>query len=158
MRNQRDLATPNPLRGNVGVNLWVGNYPGASQESFHGMRENPWHNRTERRLMIELGEVEYDRRSRERAFSQLASEPAAFVANSARRFSGFWLAEWWAGYRHIDWYYSLGHVALTGLACAGAWRARRLVRQVRGPRSGGARRRTHVRRAPRSEQVAKMPC
>ena len=52
-------------------------------------------------------------------------QPAAFVANSARRFSGFWLAEWWAGYRHIDWYYSLGHVALTGLACAGAWRARR---------------------------------
>ena len=69
--------------------------------------------------------MEYDRRSRERAFAQFASEPAAFVANSARRFSGFWLAEWWAGYRHIDWVYSLGHVALTGLACAGAWRARR---------------------------------
>ena len=125
LRNQRDLGVLNPLRGIVGVNLWVGNHPGASEESFHGMLESPWHNRSEGRRLVELGEAEYDRQSRQRAVAQAASEPAAFAVNSAMRFSGFWFAEWWAAYDHIAWHYTLGHIALTALACAGAWRARR---------------------------------
>jgi hypothetical protein len=125
-RNERVLGTPNPLRGNAGIMLWVGNHPGAREESFHGVRESPWHNRAEGRLMFELGAREYDRRCLERALARIAREPAEFARHTALRFSGFWLAEWWVGYRHIDWIYSAGHVALTALAAAGAWRSRRL--------------------------------
>ncbi len=32
-RNAIHFGSVNPLRGNVGVNLWVGNYPGANEES-----------------------------------------------------------------------------------------------------------------------------
>jgi len=124
LRNQRDFGLPNPLRGNVGVNLWVGNHPDARGESFHGMRLSPWHNRFEARSLAAQGERNYDRSCRDRAFAQIARQPGAFVANSALRWSGFWLAEWWVRYRHIAWFYSLGQIALTVLAIVGAHRAR----------------------------------
>jgi 4-amino-4-deoxy-L-arabinose transferase-like glycosyltransferase len=125
LRNQREFGLPNPLRGNTGVNLWVGNHPGARGESFHGVRLSPWHDRSEARSLAALGERGYDRSCRERALAQIAREPAEFVANSALRWSGFWLGEWWVRYRHVAWFDSLGQVALTALAVAGACRARR---------------------------------
>jgi hypothetical protein len=42
------------------------------------------------------------------------------------RFSGFWIGEWWSGYGHISWLYSVGLIALSGLALRGAIRARAL--------------------------------
>ena len=125
VRNQRVLGTANPLRGNVGVNLWLGNHPGARAESFHGIRLSPWHDRAEGQRMVELGETAYDRAARERALARFLERPGEFLANSAMRFSGFWLAEWWVGWGHIPAIYTLGHVALTALAAVGAWRSRR---------------------------------
>lgn len=126
LRNHRELGVLNPLRGNVGVNLWLGNHPGNRTESYHGILRSPWHDRAEESRLIELGEVAYDRDCRARAIDRIVEHPSRFAADTALRFSGFWLGEWWAGYGHIAWIYSLGHVALFALAAGGAIRQRDL--------------------------------
>jgi hypothetical protein len=126
LRNQRELGVLNPLRGNVGVNLWVGNHPDNRAESYHGMRRSPWHDRSEERRLFERGEAAYDRDCRDRAIDWIAGHPSRFAADTALRFSGFWLGEWWVRYGHIAWIYSLGHVALFALATGGAIRRRDL--------------------------------
>ena len=126
LRNQRELGVFNPLRGNVGVNLRVGNHPDNRSESYHGIRHSPWHERAEGRRLIELGEVAYDRDCRARAIEWIAEHPTRFAADTALRFSGFWLGEWWVGYGHIAAIYSLGHIALLALAASGAIRRRDL--------------------------------
>jgi hypothetical protein len=126
LRNQRELGVLNPLRGNVGVNLWVGNHPGNRAESYHGIRRSPWHDRDEARRLFERGEVAYDGDCRARAIDWIAEHPSRFATDTALRFSGFWLGEWWTGYGHIAWIYSLGHVALFALAVSGAIRRRDL--------------------------------
>jgi hypothetical protein len=126
LRNQRELGVLNPLRGNVGVNLWVGNHPDNRAESYHGIRRSPWHDGAEARRLFERGEAAYDRDCRARAIDWIAGHPSRFAADTALRFSGFWLGEWWAGYGHIAWIYSLGHVALFALAASGAIRWRDL--------------------------------
>jgi hypothetical protein len=125
IRNYRHFDTFNPLRGNAGVNLWVGNHPGATAESFHGLSQSPWHNGPESEIFIELGERDYDRMCRERAFAEIKDNPSLFISNSTVRFLGFWFGEWWVQYKDIPWYYSLGLVVLTLLAAAGAYRSRR---------------------------------
>ena len=124
VRNQLVLGVANPLRGNVGVNLWVGNHPGNRAESFHGIRMSPWHNPVEGNLMREQGELAYDRISRERALMRIGAEPSTFIADTAYRFSGFFIGEWWVRDRHIAWPYSLGIASLALLAAVGAWRGR----------------------------------
>ena len=126
IRNAQQFGSINPLRGNVGVNLWVGNYPGANDESFHGLAPSPWHDAAEGKKFVALGERGYDRMARDRALAEIVARPGRFVVNSLTRFSGFWLGEWWAGYQHIAWFYSLGLIALTALALRGAIRARKL--------------------------------
>jgi len=126
LRNQRELGVLNPLRGNVGVNLWVGNHPDNRAESYHGIRRSPWHDGAEARRLFERGEAAYDRDCRARAIDWIAEHPSRFAADTALRFSGFWLGEWWAGYGHIAWIYSFGHVALFALAASGAIRWREL--------------------------------
>jgi hypothetical protein len=126
IRNAGVFGSINPLRGNVGVNLWVGNYPGANAESFHGLAPSPWHDNAEGKRFAELGERGYDGMARDRAFSEMAARPGRFVANSLTRFTGFWVGEWWTRYSHIPWFYSLGLIALSALAMRGAVRARKL--------------------------------
>lgn len=125
IRNYQQFDTFNPLRGNAGINLWVGNHPEARAESFHGLSPSPWHNAEEAKSFAKLGERDYDRRSRDRAIASILDDPALFLSNTTLRFTGYWLGEWWEGYRHIPWYHSAGLVALTLMAGAGAVRARR---------------------------------
>jgi len=112
------------LRGNVGVNLWVGNHPGAEAESFHGLSPSPWHDAREGERFARLGERTYDRDARGRALAVIASDPLRFLGNSAKRFLGFWFGEFWTGWGHIAWIYSLGLATLSALALVGAVRAR----------------------------------
>lgn len=125
IRNAQQFGSINPLRGNIGVNLWVGNYPGANAESFHGLAPSPWHDAAQGEKFAAVGERNYDRMAREWALAEIFARPGRFIANSLTRFSGFWVGEWWAGYRHIPWFYSLGLIALTALALRGAVRARK---------------------------------
>jgi len=126
LHNARHFGGFNPLRGNVGVNLWVGNYPGANEEAFHGLAPSPWHDPVEGERFAALGERGYDRDARERALDEIFSHPDRFIANTLTRFSGFWLGEWWTGFGHIPWVYSLGLIALSAFALRGAIRARAL--------------------------------
>jgi hypothetical protein len=126
IRNAQQFGSINPLRGNVGVNLWVGNYPGANDESFHGLAPSPWHDAAEGKKFVALGERGYDRLARERALAEIVARPGRFIVNSLTRFSGFWLGEWWTGFGHIPWFYSLGLISLSALALRGAIRARKL--------------------------------
>ena len=124
--NYSRLGSANPLRGNVGVNLWVGNHPGSRIESYHGLKQSPWHNEDERQLLQTMGESAYGRHCRGRMLTQVLSDPGRFLGDTARRASGFWMGEWWSGYDHIAWFYSVGIVAFSVLATIGAWRARSL--------------------------------
>ncbi len=126
LHNARHFGGFNPLRGNIGVNLWVGNYPGANEESFHGLAPSPWHDPVEGERFAALGERNYDRAARERALDEIFSHPGRFIANTLTRFSGFWIGEWWTRYGHIPWVYSLGLIALSVFALRGAIRARAL--------------------------------
>ena len=126
IRNAEQFGSFNPLRGNVGVNLWVGNYPGANEEAFHGLAPSPWHNTEQGERFTALGEQQYDRAARAQAFDVIADDPMRFIGNSVMRFAGFWIGEFWTGYSHIAWTYSLGLIALSALALRGAIRARTL--------------------------------
>lgn len=124
IRNSMQFGGFNPLRGNIGVNLWVGNHPGAEAESFHGLSPSPWHDAREAERFSRLGERAYDRDARGRALDVITQDPARFVANTLTRFVGFWFAEWWTRWGHIGWIYSLGLVALSMLALWGGVRGR----------------------------------
>ena len=124
--NYARFGSANPLRGNVGVNLWVGNYPGNRAESYHGLTQSPWHNREELQRLKEMGESAYGRLSRDRALGQVLADPIRFLGDTARRASGFWLGEWWSGYEHIRWFYTAGIIVLSVLSAIGMWRARSL--------------------------------
>lgn len=124
LRNAEHFGSYNPLRGNVGVNLWVGNYPGANEESFHGLAPSPWHDAEQGERFTALGERQYDRMARADALEAIADDPARFVGNTLMRFAGFWIGEFWTRYQHIAWFYSVGLIALSALALRGAIRAR----------------------------------
>ena len=124
MRNAMHFGSVNPLRGNVGVNLWVGNHPGANAESFHGLAPSPWHDAEQGERFTLLGEHAYDGESRDRALSEIFDNPWRFVRNTFTRFTGFWIGEWWTGYGHIGWLYSMGLIVLSAAALRGAVYAR----------------------------------
>jgi hypothetical protein len=124
IRNSAQFGGFNPLRGNVGVNLWVGNYPGAEAESFHGLAPSPWHDANEGERFARLGERSYDRDARGRALDVIGNDPVRFVKNTLARFVGFWFGEWWTGWGHIAAVYSIGLALLSGLALFGGIRAR----------------------------------
>jgi hypothetical protein len=124
LRNAEHFGSYNPLRGNIGVNLWVGNYPGSNAEAFHGLAPSPWHDTEQGERFATLGEQQYDRDARGRALGAIANDPARFVGNTTMRFAGFWIGEFWTRYQHIHWLYSVGLIALSALALRGAIRAR----------------------------------
>jgi hypothetical protein len=126
LRNARVLGSANPLRGNVGVNLWVGNHEQNRSEDFHGLKVSPWHDPAEQHLMLSLGEHDYDRLCRQRALEVIESRPWRFVCDSARRASAFWFGEWWLGFAHAPRRVTVAFFVATLAAALGAWRARRL--------------------------------
>jgi hypothetical protein len=125
LHNYRASGTLNPLRGNAGVNLWVGNHPQNRDESYHGWALSAWGNMEERRHRLQMGEPAYDRHCRARAVEQIRADPLRFVVDTWRRTTGFWLGEWWVGFRHIAWIHSAGLALMSCLVLVGIWRGRR---------------------------------
>jgi hypothetical protein len=136
VRNYLVLGGFVPLRSNLGLELAVGNRPGADGYSYApGFSElHPWSNAAERARLVRVGELAYMAQQRRRALAWIADNPARFARLTLRRASLFWFFpdEHWASLElrlrlTLRVYGLLGLAALAELA--------RLLR--RGHRSGG---------------------
>jgi hypothetical protein len=125
------------VRGGLPFELWHGNQPGSTgwltSESFG---HHPGTNRHERRLLLDLGEVEYFAACGERFRADVSRDPAEFVRRCASRGAFLFLSD--IGTRSYQplmpdfrWRgYMVDRIALNGLltvgGIAGAWAAWRL--------------------------------
>jgi hypothetical protein len=104
VRNYRALGGFVPTRSNFGMNLWMGNNPesvGRSNTWDHSSRlswENPFTARAELDELLQVGEVEYNRRKGRLAMRWITQNPGRFAALTAKRFMLFWFppADAWA--------------------------------------------------------------
>lgn len=122
-RNWRVFHTFVPVRANLGVELYLGNGPGAS--GFLMEYDHPFQDPQQLRLYRQMGEIAYARMRGNMAKQWIHAHPAHFARISLRRLYFFW-----AGVPHPSderWYNVLGRnlnyqftsiVALLGLAVA----------------------------------------
>jgi len=90
VRNQLQLGSP-ALRTNLGVELHVGNHPGA--DGYFGVGEHPSYSAAEFRRYLELGEVAYAAECRGRALAWVREHPGDFAALTLRRVQLFWFGD-----------------------------------------------------------------
>ena len=109
------------IRGNLGLELRMGNHEGAAGAmDVMDARQEHRHPRThpeEARLVLELGEVEYMRQARVEAIDWIKAHPEEFLRLTASRLTQFWL-----GPMH-DPGTALAVTGLTILALLGVWRS-----------------------------------
>jgi hypothetical protein len=108
------------LRGNLGLELRMGNHEGATGHLEKNVRDikeyqHPRSNPAEARLIQELGEAEYMRRAKAEAVDWITANPLDFLALTASRTTQFWL-----GPLHQPWI-AVAVTTLTILALFGAW-------------------------------------
>jgi hypothetical protein len=107
------------IRGNLGLELRMGNHEGAAGAmDAMGIWEEYRHPRThpeEARMVLELGEAEYMRQAKVEAVDWIRANPGEFLSLTASRLTQFWL-----GPMHQPWT-ALAVTALTILALLGAW-------------------------------------
>lgn len=108
------------IRGNLGLELRMGNHEGATghlEKNVRAIEEyrHPRSNPAEARLIQELGEAEYMRRAKAEAVDWITDNPLDFLALTASR-----TAQFWFGPLHQPWI-ALAVTALTILALLGAW-------------------------------------
>jgi hypothetical protein len=120
-RNYRAFDTVFFVRDNLGLELRMGNHPGAEATmdamDRRGGHQHPRALEEEARLVREMGEPAYMRAAGRQAWSWMRENPARFVELTLSRF-----AHWWLG----PLYYPPGAIvvtALTLLAVLGALRA-----------------------------------
>ena len=89
IRNAREFHAFIPLRTTVGLELWMGNRPGAT--GFLDESVFPAFNRTELAAYEAEGEVGYTNRKANLAKIYIESHPYRFIVLSTRRFVRFWL-------------------------------------------------------------------
>ncbi len=120
VRNQVAFGEQFFVRSNLGLELYVGNHPGAHADvdvsARRGTFVHPRTNTVEAELVRDLGEREYMHRKGREAFRWIRDEPAAFVRLTATR-----IAYVWAGPLH-DPPIAAVFTALTLLALVGGWR------------------------------------
>ncbi|MEJ2186623.1 MAG: hypothetical protein P8Z36_11870 [Gemmatimonadota bacterium] len=120
VRNQVVLGEPFFIRDNLGLELYVGNHPGAHADidvsSRRGSFRHPRTDLVEAELVRALGEPEYNRTKGRAALAWIRQEPGAFA-----RLTGTRAAYLWLGPLH-DPLLTGAFSALTLLALAGAWR------------------------------------
>lgn len=109
------------IRGNLGLELRMGNHDGATGAMDvmvpRGDFRHPRAHLEEARLVQELGEAEYMRRARVEAIDWIRAHPGEFLRLTASRFTQHWF-----GLFHQP-RAALAVTALTILALLGAWRA-----------------------------------
>jgi len=79
-----------PMRANFGVELYLGNGPGAN--GFLMEYNHPFESPSQFRLYRKLGEVAYAHRRGRRAERSIAADPWLFVRNSVKRVYFFWVS------------------------------------------------------------------
>ena len=83
-----------PIRGNFGMELWVGNHPGAelprskTTRTFHPFSDPP-----ETAIMQRMGEVEYNRYCLQRAKDWISNNPDTFYKLIPIRMALYWLGD-----------------------------------------------------------------
>jgi len=120
VRNQVAFGEQFFVRGNLGLELYVGNHPGAHADvdvsARRGTFVHPTTDLVEAERVRDLGEREYMHRKGREAVRWIRDDPAAFVRLTATR-----IAYVWAGPLH-DPPIAAVFSALTLLALVGGWR------------------------------------
>ena len=120
LRNHQALGGTYFVRSNLGLELYVGNHPGAHGDiDVSDARNSFRHPRTdlgEAEQVRDLGEAEYMRRKKREALAWIESNPGEFLKLTASRTAYFW-----GGPLH-SFPSSPGYLLLTLLALLGAWR------------------------------------
>jgi hypothetical protein len=119
-RNYRAFDEVFFIRGNLGLELRMGNHEGATGHLEKNVRaideyQHPRSNPVEARLVQELGEAEYMRRAKAEAVDWITTNPSDFLVVTASRTVQFWL-----GPLHQP-ALALAVTALTILALLGGW-------------------------------------
>jgi hypothetical protein len=108
------------VRGNFGLELYVGNHDNAHADIdvsvARGSFRHPRTDLQEAESVLELGEAVYMKEKQREALTWIADNPGEFVKLTATRFAYFW-----AGPLHRP-TRALGYLALLVLALVGAWR------------------------------------
>ena len=84
-----------PIRGNFGMEMWVGNHPGAElplierpKKTFH-----PYTDPAEMAMLERMGEFEYNRHCLQRAKDWISENPQTFYRMIPIRIATYWLSE-----------------------------------------------------------------
>jgi hypothetical protein len=108
------------IRGNLGLELYVGNHPGAHADidvsAARGSFQHPRTDLQEAERVLELGEAGYMREKQREALAWVGDNPGEFLRLTATRIVYFW-----AGPLHRP-LGALGYLVLFLLAVMGAWR------------------------------------
>ncbi len=91
-RNYLVLGGPVPLRSNFGLELAVGNRPGADGRTYSNdfAKVHPFCSASEREHLRRVGELAYMREKRDQALAWIADHPAEFAFLTLRRVELFW--------------------------------------------------------------------
>jgi hypothetical protein len=79
-----------PIRGNLGVESYLGNGPGS--RGFVMVYDHPNMDATQFRLYQQMGEVQYSKMRGELARAYVSAKPAHFLANTLKRIYFFWIS------------------------------------------------------------------
>ena len=117
LRNERLLHAFIPTRSTVGLELWMGNRPGAT--GFLDEAQFPIFNRGEYDRYVALGEVGYMRDKTLGAEAHIHAHPMLFLRLTALRFLRFWAG---TGNRDSSPFFPLHALLTSTLGLAGLWR------------------------------------
>jgi hypothetical protein len=132
LRNERVFNAFVPLRGNFGVELYLGNGPNAS--GYLMEYDHPYQAPDQLKLYAQMGEVAYERQRGQMAKAIIVRNPGLFVRNTLKRIYFFWWSvphaqdpRWWLEPPRVLDYGFISLAGLMGLGLAlwrrkpGAW-------------------------------------
>jgi hypothetical protein len=82
-----------PIRANFGLELWMGNQPGADGTTLTANVRHPINDPEEQRLVMELGEAAYMQRKLSLALERIRSEPGEFLGLTLVRMRLYWFGD-----------------------------------------------------------------
>lgn len=119
-RNVRTFHDLFFIRSNLGLELYVGNHPGAHADIdvsvARGSFRHPRTNLAEAERVRELGEAAYMREKQAEALRWIRDNPGEFLRLTAARIGYFWFGRWGRSPA------SMGYLLLFALAIVGAWK------------------------------------
>jgi hypothetical protein len=82
-----------PVRSSLGLELWMGNQPGADGTTLTANRRHPINDPGEYRLLIELGEMAYMQQKLLLTLEQIQTEPGRFLQLTLARMGLYWFGD-----------------------------------------------------------------